>query len=185
MAVFLEEHHHGIIIDLRPTPSAWLSRNVGLQKASKHKQQRHCRSRHWSTGTDSACASTKAKMKAAMLRPCQASSSLFPRAGRRIPQAPWPNQALHRTAQKSAPPVNLVVQHQERRATVKHQQLPSRFGRSERAIAAIALLLAAFLTLLGVQGLRGRRGQAEGPRGPGKTKRGDRRRRRQGRPQVA
>jgi hypothetical protein len=87
---------------------------------------------------DSPCASTKAKMKAAMSRPCQAgrsvatpgenrgvpspaalrvfsasawsaSSSQFPRAGPRVPQAPWPNQALHRTAQQSAPPVNLVV----------------------------------------------------------------------------
>jgi len=28
-----------------------------------------------------------------MLRPFRAASSLFPRSGRRVPQAPWPNKA--------------------------------------------------------------------------------------------
>jgi hypothetical protein len=87
---------------------------------------------------DSPWAWTKAKMNAAVLRPCHAarlvsapggnrsvpspaalrifsasawnaSSSVVPRYGCGGPQAPWPNKALHRTAQKSAPLVNLVV----------------------------------------------------------------------------
>jgi hypothetical protein len=103
-------------------------------KASQQKQQRHCRSRHCSTGTGQPMRFDQSQNESSHVEALpgvevggnrsvpsppalrtfsasawSASSSALPRHGCGGPQAPWPNQALHRTAQKSAPPVNLGV----------------------------------------------------------------------------
>jgi hypothetical protein len=74
--------------------------NVGLQKASKQKQESIIAIVIGQQELDSPCASTKAKMKAAMLRPYQAARSVGTEAFRR--QRRCGSSALRRGALRAA-----------------------------------------------------------------------------------